>query len=55
MFLVKRPHLPTDEQVARSKARAAAAALASISGASLDPLAGPGHVSALHSGRWKTH
>lgn len=30
-------------------------ALASISGASLDPLAGPGHVSALHSGRWKTH
>ncbi|MGI8557895.1 MAG: MFS transporter [Solirubrobacteraceae bacterium] len=55
MFLVRRPQVATDEQVSRSTARAAAAALAARSGASPDPLLGPGHVSALHAGRWKTH
>jgi sugar phosphate permease len=56
MFLVKRPRVLTpEEEVRRSRAGAAAAALAARAGATPDPLAGGASVSALHSGRWKTH
>jgi len=56
MFLVKRPQqVRGADQVSRSKAKAAATALAALSGASPDPLLGPEPVSALHSGRRKTY
>jgi nitrate/nitrite transporter NarK len=56
MFLVKRPRVVAPDEGARlNKARAAAAALAARAGASPDPLTGRAEVSALRSGRLKTH
>ncbi|MGI8505257.1 MAG: MFS transporter [Solirubrobacteraceae bacterium] len=55
MFLVKRPQVRTAEPPRRAKVKTATTALASLAGASPDPLVGPGHLSALHSGRRKTY